>query len=780
MLALTWRALRAHLPTMALHVIGLATTLAAVLAGVAILLAGTSASLPGSGCADEVLRIAARTHAGDYVMQWSGWQARALAQAASPSLHARAMAVGQPLALRDGSRSVGIAFVTERYWELMCVQPTRVPAAAPDGAYVSSALRPYLPDATSVALRHAHLPVAGWVEGFTGESQTLPDDLWLPWNTPGVLDEEPETIGEAVTTVWVRPRDARERARIEARLAAVLAEHRSQFPDVERFLLLPPSRFSPAKAERWRAGAQSLVVFASLLVLLVLCNMTNERVSRSAEDAKLLATLRSLGAPRRDLLRYVLAEPLLTFLLAAGLAAGLYAGAAAVMSRHAPIAFHDARMAGAVAVTLAGLLAALLLGGAARLLALNPRRLVPGHRAYRILVPFLPWLVAVQLGVLFVALALATLVARNWWTLLPPAPTYEVGGLTLLTFRTSGYGDGLEQPELGLEQVRRRLPSGWQVAMASSHLPFERYVGTTSIEADGDKFLVKFNEVTPGFFDVLGLTVQGEAWRSAWASSGAACRAIVNRQLLAGLPRARRPEPGILRVGANTCDVVGVVDEGSNGRVAGASSRLTTPMPTDASGLGPIVYLPLHAVPAGRLVTIFVRHPEDAGTAAVQSAVLAAGGDVFPGLEFQDAMSGAQAYAHPLWKERLLTVVFLLFAASMMAIAATGVIAFIRNYCHLHRSELALAFAVGATPRQALAAIAGRAVLPLAVCLTAAVVASLFLAALLARYLLEQEDGVGFSLAVGGVVLAAIVLGCAHLQLRAMESNWSVKDMFRL
>jgi predicted permease len=343
-------------------------------------------------------------------------------------------------------------------------------------------------------------------------------------------------------------------SRVQAELDGVSAQLAKAYPDShgERGARALPMKPVPGP------GRTPVALFSTLLfalvgfVLAIACmNVASMLLARADERQREIAVRQALGAPRGRIVRQLLAESALLFLLAAP--AGLLLARWGVtllslfrpptpfpVTLEFPVDWSAALFATAVSLAtgiLFGLAPALQAARRAPLAALHDGAASTGTRQLRLR----RVLVGAQLALSLLLLVTAGLLLRALGTAQRIDPGFRPEGVVAYEFNfdIAGYSDEAARGELArLIDGARALP-GVTGASASMSVPLDlNRIGLGGVEVDGIQspsrwgFEVDANIVAPGFFSTLGIPVEGRDF-DATDVPGDAHVAIVNRSFAA-------------------------------------------------------------------------------------------------------------------------------------------------------------------------------------------------------------------------------------------------------
>jgi ABC-type antimicrobial peptide transport system permease subunit len=270
--------------------------------------------------------------------------------------------------------------------------------------------------------------------------------------------------------------------------------------------------------------------------------------------------------------------------------------------------------------------------------------------------------------------------------------------------------------------------------------------------ADDRKFSSDTNQVTPGFFDAIGLPiVAGRDFASSESGLTAekSCACVLMTESLARRVFGSQNAAGrqiFMNAEKKPTTIVGIVRDTRQ-------RFLTTPAPD-------MIFLPFRPTTASNWTTVVVglSGPADAVAPLIRRAVEA----VDPTLPIYDLLRGDEGIRRQFAEEDLLMRLALVFAALSCAVAGIGLFGVLSRTIAERRRELAIRAALGATPR----GLAGLLLAESAAILGAGATAGLAVSWWLSSYLTSRLFGVTphdtFSFVIGtaivtGVLIAVIV-----------------------
>jgi hypothetical protein len=268
-----------------------------------------------------------------------------------------------------------------------------------------------------------------------------------------------------------------------------------------------------------------------------------------------------------------------------------------------------------------------------------------------------------------------------------------------------------------------------------------------------EKHWALFNEVGPGFFSTVGIPLMAGREFSDRDSVGTPPVAIVNAAFARkyfGDAGAIGRRLGETRDKSTRCEIVGVV----------AGSKVESPH----DRASPMLFLAASQQPQpGRIVL----HVRAAGTTPLEAEIRRQIHGLHPDLEIVRMQTADQAVAGTLQRERMLTILVLLFAGVAVFLTAVGLYGMMVYATTRRATEIGIRVALGATSGRVIVAMVGEA----AAIVGAGLAVGLPLAAVGGRSLraflfgLEPLDLPTF--AAAAVLLTTVALLAAFLPARA-------------
>jgi len=376
--------------------------------------------------------------------------------------------------------------------------------------------------------------------------------------------------------------------------------------------------------------------------------------------------------------------------------------------------------------------------------------------------------IALQVAVCTLLLSAAGLAFRTYAGLDALDPGFDRAHLVEFTIDPASAGYGMEQSGAVFTELRRRvagLPGvrsaawAWRAVLRGSGI--KTTVAPQGVVLPGTTFLnSSLNEVTPGYFDTMGLRLL--AGRDLRASDfGAEPSRVVVNQAFADLFFPHQEAVGKLLVqgpdgrrAANRV-IVGVVSDAKY-------RSMREPDPPTIYGLLP------ETRGSDWQLTLYLRTWGAPGTLA--AAVRRTLQDLDPGVPLVEVATLDHEVRDSLWQERLVAILSAFFGVVSILLAGMGLYGALARSVARRRRELGIRSAIGARVRHIVAAVASPAVLAIACGLAAGFAASAVVLRL-ARALLFGVDAVDplSYAAVAAVILLCSATGAAVPLLRALR-----------
>ena len=565
--------------------------------------------------------------------------------------------------------------------------------------------------------------IVGVVDGaFTGDWVTAPTDIWIPlMMTAQVMADRPSLLSNP-TAPWVRIVGRLEAgATLDGASAEATAIYLSARGEIQRDPRMTEKEFQDARSARllMRPLARgfspertqlrpSLMVVAGVvgLVLLLACsNVANLLLARGSARDQEMAVRRALGAGTLRLVRQLLTESVLLSVLGGGLACLVAWLGAAWLSSTLGSGFDG--LAIAVQADWRVFTATLALSiGSAVLFGLAPaisgaRRgsvsAVPaGRTTVRRRFATSRGLVVVQIALSMVLAIGALLFVRTLHNLRSAALTAARERVLVAWVPASEAGRRGPEVAMLFQHALERAAAihGVTAVSASSSNFFGAGGGTGSpvivpghVRTDEEDFFVRWNLITPGFFDSVGMRVVDGRDFDARDISGAPRVAIINQamaRMYFGSSSAVGRHFGMRRDTGTEIEIVGVVENSPVDSARTADDRM--------------IYLPFRQEQQ-RLgeMALFVQTSGD--PTAMAGPVRAALRNLDPDLPIRDISTLAEVLDRSLVNDRMiagLASAFSVIAAALTGVGLYGLIAYITAR---RTREIGVRLALGATPR---------------------------------------------------------------------------------
>jgi predicted permease len=506
----------------------------------------------------------------------------------------------------------------------------------------------------------------------------------------------------------------------------------------------------------------AVLMASALLILAIVCaNLANLALTREAGRETELAVRAALGASRARRAALVVAESLLLSLVGGALGLALAAwGTGALVSLNAgtlPRAREispDWRIAlfSLVVSMIVGLIFAFLPGmRAARSdlsdrLRAGARGLSGADRARNVLV-------VSQVALSVVLLVGAGLMGRSLQALGQVDPGFDPDGLVVadVTFPSSRYPDRPSYLSV-YEETLGALSSlpGVRAAGTIRRFPFLGEgegvrVGVPGQGAEEEGVRASLLQVSPGLFAAMGVTLLEGRDLPPGAGADGRQVAVLNRALARALFAGEPATGRTIRLGDQTLEVVGVVEDVHQVRLQG-----------DAPAT---VYLPQRGFP--RRGAAFVLRT-DGPTAPVARAVRDALRRIDPGQPITELAPAADIVARQAMRPRFFALLFGAFASLALVLSAIGVYGVVAFGVARRRREVGIRLAMGADAREVQALVVRQGMLPVGIGIAMGTLAALALVRALASLLFG----------VGLYDPAAYLLGIAILATTGLVACW--------
>ncbi|HSB54319.1 MAG TPA: ABC transporter permease [Gemmatimonadales bacterium] len=552
------------------------------------------------------------------------------------------------------------------------------------------------------------LTVVGVTEaGFHGHIAALDFTLWAPVTLMPILsDRGADPLSRRSSSLEIVGRLAPGVARAQAYevLDAVSIQAGreagrdwDQTVDVRRYLPLPAEVALPA------GGFLGLLILLGGLVLLIAsANVANMLLARATARGREMGVRLALGASRGRLIRQLITESLVLFLVGGALGTALASLAVSAIARFQPplpipllLDFHlDMRV---LMVSLGITLMAGLLFG------LTPALQATRHDLTAVLRDALAsarvgrwrlrgFMVSGQVAGTAFLLVVAGLFVRA----LGRAGNVDVGfnptdvQVLGMEMRVSNYqGERLTAFDQAVEQRIAQLPGVVSVA-GTDFLPLNMGTQQTMVNLEGKPpqqgvgiFETDFASVTPGYFATLQLPLKSGREFTAADRPGAPDVAVINEKLASQLWPGEDPIGKRLRFGSPT--------EGSTTEIVGVIPNVNVRAIGEAPV--PVIYVPL-AQSNGRNLALLVRtRPGSAPSAGELRAALH---EIDPNLPLSQEGKYSDIIALALLPNRIAAFLATMFGITGVTLAAVGLYGLLAFRVQSRRKEIGIRMALGA------------------------------------------------------------------------------------
>jgi putative ABC transport system permease protein len=364
-------------------------------------------------------------------------------------------------------------------------------------------------------------------------------------------------------------------------------------------------------------------------------------------------------------------------------------------------------------------------------------------------------LVVIEIALALMLFVSAGLLMRTFTSMMEWDPGFQREGL-MTTWLLAPPGKRATAVDT-LERARDAVASapGIRGAGLSSTPPLFGGDGSDAISIEGAPPIdpavapVAWFDISPEYFDTLGLPmVKGRGFTAADAA-GAPNVAIVNQTLAKRFFAASDPIGRRVKVSTQTSEIVGVVADVK-------SYRRDQPTP-------PEIYWPIRQYP--RLAAYLVMRVSP-GLDAVEKLVRARVASVDSNVQLNPVLSLNEKFSRTLITPRFNMLLFAAFAFVAIALAAVGVFGVIAYSIASRTREIGVRMALGATPERLVADVVRRGMvltgIGMAIGLAGALASGRVLATML--YGLPATDWIALTLTLIG--FAAVAFGASYLPAR--------------
>ncbi|MBI2834610.1 MAG: ABC transporter permease [Acidobacteria bacterium] len=422
-------------------------------------------------------------------------------------------------------------------------------------------------------------------EGFHGVNVGLRAELWVPAMMEGQLSpgfRSLEHRGARGYFVIGRLRPEVEIDRARAAVEVLAARLQQAYPSSNRgisFTVLPEaeSGLHPMVRRGFLGFAVALALVMSLVLLLACTNVAGLLLARAASRRSEIAVRLALGASRARIVRQLLTESTILWLIAGGIGVSIAAATVRVLGSvelptDRPLFINvgmDVRVLGfsILATVLTGTvfgLAPALSGSKADVMgALRQSGGRPGFRS-----PLRRAMVAGQVALCLVLLIGAGLCLRSLFNAQQIDLGFDPGGVAMASIDLATQGYEKEKSRRFLRDLEARisnLPGVESVGLAN-RIPFELNIIRTSVGPVGENAprlpSVDWATVDRGYFQTLRMPLREGRVFSDLDTEQAASVVVINETLVRRFWPNRTAVGRHLRVSGTTREVIGVVKDG--------------------------------------------------------------------------------------------------------------------------------------------------------------------------------------------------------------------------
>ena len=586
-------------------------------------------------------------------------------------------------------------------------------------------------------------------------------DLWIPLEhemarTPAQMSNRGLRIFRMIALV--RPGVSLAAAR--AQVAAVSVRLQRAYPDTNKGVAFDFVPLADRLVGGVRPALSALFAAVGLILLIASANVAGLLLARGAARERELAIRSALGAGRARILRQLLTESLLLSL--AGAVAGVLLAAWAVSALPLVAPGGLPRLSeiridrGVLLFTLVASVASGLLFGLAPALQASASRMgavrgtSTGSRASARGSRLRAALVVAEVALAVVVLVGAGLLVRSLQRLLHVEKGFQPDSLTSFVLNVYEL-DGAPARDAAAEEVVRRIRAlpGVSAAGAGSALPPETAQRATRFEIEGraasdsDQDSAYFVGATPGYFEAMGTRMlEGRAFadsdRADSPRVAAISRGLARRLFPSGGALGRRVRLLNPDAGPEWREIVGVVEDV---RYSGLSD------PGDSA-----VYTPFSQTP---FLWAYVMVRSATPGAALAPVLREEVRRVHPALAAARIRPVEQLVDESVAAPRFHASLLSGFAGLALLLAALGLFGLVSYSAAMRRREIGIRIALGASPRDVFASVAGGGVRLVALGLALGAAASLAASRLVAGLLFEVQPADPYTYAAIAAVMLA-------------------------
>jgi putative ABC transport system permease protein len=597
-------------------------------------------------------------------------------------------------------------------------------------------------------------------------------DLMVP-----VLDDAlKENRGANYLQVFGRLKPGVSLAQARADMSAVAKQLEKDHPDYNTGYGIRIVRLHDELVKDVKTAFLVLHAVVAFVLLIACVNLASLLLTRSAARNKEMAIRAALGAGHARIIRQLLTESVLLGLIGGALGVALACWGVSLLKAMAPQMggmtvplFEEMSIDGRVLIFTAGisLLSGLAFGLVPALQAAKPNlqqvlkesdRSVSGTRQrHRILA----WFTVGEVALSLVVLTCAGLMIHSYYRAQKADPGFDPRNLLCLETDLPFYKYGAKESRVAFyQQVLERvaaLPGVESVAL--NNLPPLRMINCGNVfevegrppAAPGEWLVSEYRLVNADYFQAMRIPLKNGRHFSAQNHAGSAPEMIINEAMARQFFGRENPVGKRIKIpGEAVCEVVGLVGDE---KFWGPTSR---PLP--------MMYQPFHQNCWNRM-TVAIRTAHD-NPLSLASAVQRVIWSVDKDQPISRTTSMEQSIASSMSVNRFVLVIFCLFGAVTLLLAAIGVYGVMSYSVNQRTNEIGIRIALGATSRNILLLVMSQGVVRAGLGLGIGLALAIGVTRVLSGLLYETSATEPVALAAVAVSLAAVALLACYLPAR--------------